>query len=98
MEMLNALGCSCSVAANGREALEAISRERFDVVLMDCQMPEIDGFEATRELRRREARAGSPRLRVIALTAHAMQGDREQCITAGMDGYLAKPYDQQQYR
>jgi len=96
MEMLAALGCTCHIAANGREGLEAIAQHRYDVVLMDCQMPEMDGFEATRLLRAREAAAGAPRLRVIALTAHAMEGDREQCVAAGMDDYLAKPYSQQQ--
>jgi CheY-like chemotaxis protein len=96
MEMLSVLGCTAELAANGREALAAIERARFDVVLMDCQMPEMDGLEATRSLREREATTGASRLRVIALTAHAMQGDREQCIAAGMDGYLAKPYDQHQ--
>jgi two-component system, sensor histidine kinase and response regulator len=96
MEMLAALGCTCRIAANGREALDAIAQDAYDVVLMDCQMPEMDGFEATRALRAREADTGAPRLRVIALTAHAMEGDEAQCIAAGMDSYLAKPYGQQQ--
>ena len=96
MEMLAALGCTCRLAANGREALEAIAQERYDVVLMDCQMPEMDGFEATRALRMRESAAGAPRVPVIALTAHALEGDREQCVAAGMDGYLAKPYGLEQ--
>ncbi|MBL0124624.1 MAG: DUF4154 domain-containing protein [Betaproteobacteria bacterium] len=96
IEMLAALGCTCRIAANGREALDAMAQDAYDVVLMDCQMPEMDGFEATRALRAREAASGAPRLRVIALTAHAMEGDEAQCIAAGMDGYLAKPYGQQQ--
>ena len=96
MEMLAALGYTCHLAANGREGLEAIAQHRYDVVLMDCQMPEMDGFEATRVLRARETAAGAPRLLVIALTAHAMKSDWEQCVAAGMDGYLAKPYNQQQ--
>ncbi len=96
--MLAALGHGCDFAANGREALDAVSRRAYDVVLMDCQMPELDGFEATRELRRREATAGAPRLPVIALTAHALEGDREHCLAAGMDAYLSKPYSREQLR
>jgi len=96
MEMLAALGCTCRLAANGFEALEAIAQDPYNVVLMDCQMPEMDGFEATRVLRARETASGAPRLPVIALTAHAMKSDWEQCVAAGMDGYLAKPYGQQQ--
>jgi PAS domain S-box-containing protein len=96
LEMLASLGCSCRVVANGREALDAVARDTYDVALMDCQMPDMGGFEATQMLREREGAAGAPRLPVIALTAHALEGDREQCVAAGMDGYLAKPYSQQQ--
>ncbi|MEZ5354196.1 MAG: ATP-binding protein [Bryobacteraceae bacterium] len=88
--MLERNGHSVTIVGNGAAALEALERLRFDVVLMDVQMPVMDGFEATEELRRREAR-GSPRTPVIALTANAMKGDRERCLEAGMDAYLSKP-------
>ena len=85
-------GYACDVVANGKEAVEAVRARVYDVVLMDCQMPELDGFEATRLIRafeRDEPR--SPGTHVIALTANAMKGDRERCIEAGMDDYLPKP-------
>jgi CheY-like chemotaxis protein len=75
---------------NGRAALDALEKESFDLVLMDIQMPELDGLSATTELRAREARNGGHVL-VVAMTAHAMAGDRERCLAAGMDGYIAKP-------
>jgi signal transduction histidine kinase/CheY-like chemotaxis protein len=85
-------GHQVTVAANGREALEALERDTFDLVLMDVQMPELDGLETTQIIRQREA--GSPRhLRIVAVTAHAMATDRERCLAAGMDGYLPKPID-----
>ena len=88
--LLEKRGHQVVVAANGREALEAMEKQSFDIVLMDLQMPELDGFEATAALRAREAGHGT-HLPVIALTAHAMKGDRERCLAAGMDGYLSKP-------
>jgi two-component system, sensor histidine kinase and response regulator len=90
--MLAQLGCEVRFAENGQQALEALERDRYEVVLMDCMMPVLDGFEATAELRRRErANPGRRRTYVVALTASAMRGDRERCLAAGMDDYLAKP-------
>jgi two-component system, sensor histidine kinase and response regulator len=83
-------GHDVTVAGTGRQALEALERESFDLVLMDVQMPEMGGLEAVARIRKREARTQT-HLPVIALTAHAMPGDRERCLAAGMDGYLAKP-------
>ncbi len=80
------------VAGNGLGALAAMERESFDVVLMDVQMPEMDGLQATRIIREREAGSGR-RVPVLALTAHALSGDRERCLEAGMDGYLSKPIE-----
>jgi CheY-like chemotaxis protein len=78
-------------AEDGRQALEVLERDTVDLVLMDVQMPYMDGLEATRAIRKREEEAGAQRLPVIALTAHAMSGDHERCLDAGMDAYLTKP-------
>jgi signal transduction histidine kinase/DNA-binding response OmpR family regulator len=90
--LLERRGHRVTIAANGREALAAIERQTFDVVLMDVQMPEMGGFEATTAIRERE-RGGGARLPIVAMTAHAMKGDRERCLDAGMDDYLTKPLD-----
>ncbi|MEM6641186.1 MAG: response regulator [Pseudomonadota bacterium] len=96
--MLRALGCAVSVAQHGQAALDAIEQryDEFDLVLMDCQMPVMDGFSATRAIRQAE-RAGR-RLPILALTANALDGDRERCIAAGMDDYLSKPFTMDELR
>jgi two-component system sensor histidine kinase/response regulator len=87
--LLEKLGCRVDVAGNGKEAVEMIETFPFDIVFMDCQMPEMDGFEATRAIRQTES--GKAHQVIVAVTANAMQGDREKCISAGMDDYISKP-------
>jgi CheY-like chemotaxis protein len=87
---LEKMGHSVVLATDGREALSLLKAERFDLVLMDIQMPEMDGLTATREIRNGEKRTGS-HIPIIAMTAHNMSGDRERCLESGMDGYVAKP-------
>jgi len=94
--MLENFGCDVEVAANGKEALDAVNRKSFDLVFMDCQMPEMDGLEATKAVRELGREAGQ--LPIIALTAHAMDGDREACLAAGMNDYLSKPFKPDQLR
>ncbi|MBM3342310.1 MAG: PAS domain S-box protein [Betaproteobacteria bacterium] len=89
--MLKKLGCTITLAKNGREAIEATKAQHFDLVLMDCHMPEVDGFEATIEIRSLE-QAGQARHVIVAQTANAMEGDRESCLAAGMDDYISKPF------
>ena len=92
--ILRKLGHTVAVASNGLEAVAAVERETFDVIVMDVQMPEMGGFEATAAIRRMQHGAKT-RTAIIAMTAHAMAGDRERCLAAGMDGYVAKPIDPQ---
>ena len=90
--MLSVHGCRADVAGNGREALDAIAAGEYDLVLMDCMMPVMDGYEATRTLRAREKETRGKRLTVVALTANAMEGDSDSCLAVGMDDYLSKPF------
>lgn len=91
-DCLETAGCTVVAASDGREAISVFSVQGFDVVLMDCQMSGVDGFHATRSIRQFEARTGRFRTPIVALTAHALMGDRDLCIAAGMDDYLSKPF------
>jgi CheY-like chemotaxis protein len=90
VSLLTKWGHAVTVANNGQEAVAAVARQPFDLVLMDIQMPEMNGLEATQAIRRWERPQGL-HLPIVALTAHALQGDRERCLEAGMDGYVSKP-------
>ncbi len=92
-EMLSAIGLDFEIATNGQEALQARKSGNFDLILMDCQMPIMDGFEATKQIRLFESDTNINKVIIIALTANAMQGDKESCLAVGMDDYLAKPYN-----
>ena len=96
LTMLDMLGCQADVAVNGQEAVEAVTRTAYDLILMDCQMPVLDGFTATVAIRRWEQARGRPRLPIVALTANVIKGFRERCLAAGMDDYLSKPFTQEQ--
>jgi two-component system sensor histidine kinase/response regulator len=93
--ILQIQGYEVTVTNNGKEALDACGQADFDLILMDCHMPEMDGFEATMEIRKREQTSSSKRLPIIALTANAMAQDREECLNAGMDDHLSKPFSMQ---
>ena len=90
--LLEKHGYFVTLAENGLKALSALQREQFEIILMDVQMPEMDGFEATAAIRAREKASGASHQLIIAMTAHAMSGDRERCLAAGMDGYISKPF------
>jgi len=93
LRQLGALGFKVEAVTNGVDVLAAMGRKRFDLILMDCQMPRLDGYETTRRIRQKEG--GGARTPVIAVTAHAMKGDRERCLAAGMDDYISKPFREQ---
>ncbi len=90
LELLQMRGHNVRIAENGKEVLSALEREPFDVILMDLQMPVMDGFQTTAAVRERERKTGA-HIPIIAITGSAMQGDRQRCLDAGMDGYLCKP-------
>jgi CheY-like chemotaxis protein len=94
--LIQRMGHKVSVTHNGSQAVEAIETGEFDIILMDIQMPEMDGLEATKAIRTRERLIGRQRIPIIAMTAYAMAGDREQCLEAGMDGYVSKPINAQE--
>ncbi len=94
--MLKKIGCSTDLAGNGQEAVERCRKQHYDLVFMDCQMPGMDGFEATAAIRAEES--DSRRTPIVAMTAHAMPSDRERCLAAGMDDYLTKPISVEQLR
>jgi CheY-like chemotaxis protein/HPt (histidine-containing phosphotransfer) domain-containing protein len=92
-ELLKDAGYLCDIVSDGKQAVEAATHSEYAILLMDCQMPEMNGFDATREIRTFEARSGRPRVPIVALTANAVQGDRERCLETGMDDYVTKPID-----
>ena len=96
LQALNSLGVSVTLAKNGQQALQCLEQDSFHLVLMDCHMPVMDGYQATTRIRQIEQQENRPHLPVIALTANAMKEDRERCLTVGMDDYLAKPFNQRQ--
>jgi CheY-like chemotaxis protein len=91
MALLKRLGALVTLATDGAEAVRMTDATNWDLVLMDCQMPVLDGFEATTQIRQREHREGRPRQPIVAMTANAMQGDRERCLACGMDDHVPKP-------
>src|SRR4029077_6715470 len=96
VQLLTRRGHTVIVAEDGRQAIASLEKHSFDLVLMDVQMPELGGLEATQAIREKEKASGT-HVPIIAMTAHAMQGDRERCLAAGMDGYIAKPLDPKKF-
>ncbi|MDH3377148.1 MAG: response regulator [Gammaproteobacteria bacterium] len=96
--LLNVFGCEAVAVESGAKALVALAESHYDLVLMDCQMPEMDGFEATAEIRRRERAEGNKIVPIVALTANALEGTREKCLSAGMDDYMSKPFTEEELR
>ena len=90
--MLEQLGCKVDLVDTGQDAVDAAGRNIYGLIFMDCQMPFMDGYRATEEIRKQELQAGTTRTPIIALTAHAMKGDRDRCLSSGMDDYLSKPF------
>jgi CheY-like chemotaxis protein len=97
VEMLKRMGCRVDVAGNGREAVERFGEQAYEVIFMDCQMPEMDGFEATRAIRQAEETLGRYTW-IIAMTAYSLESDRQRCLAAGMDDYVSKPATIMQFR
>jgi CheY-like chemotaxis protein len=94
LSFIRRLGYDADIACNGLEAISSVTRNRYDLILMDCQMPELDGYGATQEIRQRERNTpptGVPPIRILALTANAMSDDEKKCLDCGMDGYISKP-------
>ncbi|MEZ5581426.1 MAG: ATP-binding protein [Candidatus Competibacteraceae bacterium] len=98
LAMMQQLGLTIDVAKNGVEAIEAFKRNRYNLVLMDCQMPQLDGFKATTALRAWERKQNRVPVPIIALTANVLEGDKERCLEVGMNDYLAKPFNYQQLK
>ncbi|HYQ90939.1 MAG TPA: response regulator [Candidatus Competibacteraceae bacterium] len=98
VQMLQRLGYKVKAVENGQAVLDALAQGEYGAILMDCQMPVMDGFTATRAIRRQETDSGQPRIPIIALTASTMQGDRERCLAAGMDDFLSKPFKRDQLK
>jgi CheY-like chemotaxis protein len=96
MRMLEKLGYRVDLASNGKEAVDMLEMLPYDLILMDCQMPTMDGFEATRKIRRCQGERG--RVPIIAVTANSMEGDKDRCLQAGMDDYIAKPIQVERLR